>query len=165
MTYLGVGVGASALTLAVPPAAFGAVLIVMGLLLLFDIRFVPASLHRSMTMGYRKLLSRFKPASAWFPLTVGLGSTLLPCGWLYVYVGMAASSQHPVTTMLAFWVGTLPMLTVWSAASSLILAKAGRFVPSLRALLLVLAGAFSVLQHTPRPVDASGHAPACHHAE
>ncbi len=54
----------------------------------------------------------------------GLTSTLLPCGWLYLFVLAAAAAPDAVmtiATMVAFWVGTLPLLTVaawgWSSIS------------------------------------------------
>ena len=53
----------------------------------------------------------------------GLTSTLLPCGWLYLFVLAAAAAPNAAMTiamMFAFWVGTLPLLSVaaWSWSSS-----------------------------------------------
>ncbi len=52
----------------------------------------------------------------------GLTSTLLPCGWLYLFVLAAAAAPNAAMTiamMVAFWVGTLPLLSVaaWSWSS------------------------------------------------
>ena len=54
----------------------------------------------------------------------GLTSTLLPCGWLYLFVLAAAAAPNAtmsIAMMTAFWVGTLPLLSVaawgWSSAS------------------------------------------------
>ena len=49
----------------------------------------------------------------------GLTSTLLPCGWLYFFVLAAAaapSSSMTLAIMFAFWIGTLPLLSLaaWS---------------------------------------------------
>ena len=44
---------------------------------------------------------------------IGLGSTLLPCGYLYAFVFTAAATGHPgkaALAMAAFWLGTLPAL-------------------------------------------------------
>ncbi len=54
----------------------------------------------------------------------GLTSTLLPCGWLYLFVLAAAAAPNAAMTiamMVAFWIGTLPLLSVaawgWSSIS------------------------------------------------
>jgi uncharacterized protein len=54
----------------------------------------------------------------------GLTSTLLPCGWLYLFVLAAAAAPNAVMSiamMTAFWIGTLPLLSVaawgWSSVS------------------------------------------------
>ncbi len=54
----------------------------------------------------------------------GLTSTLLPCGWLYLFVVAAAAASSGGMTlamMIAFWVGTLPLLSVaawgWTSIS------------------------------------------------
>lgn len=49
----------------------------------------------------------------------GLFSTLLPCGWLYLFVIAATASPSPawaMLTMMAFWLGTLPALALLSVA-------------------------------------------------
>ena len=53
---------------------------------------------------------RWQSAFGW-----GLTTTLLPCGWLYVFVLTAAASTSSVmaiATMIAFWFGTLPLLSI-----------------------------------------------------
>jgi uncharacterized protein len=54
----------------------------------------------------------------------GLTSTLLPCGWLYLFVLAAAAAPNAlmsIAMMTAFWIGTLPLLSVaawgWSSVS------------------------------------------------
>jgi sulfite exporter TauE/SafE len=45
----------------------------------------------------------------------GLTTTLLPCGWLYLFVLTAAASTSAfmaIATMIAFWIGTLPLLSI-----------------------------------------------------
>ncbi len=44
----------------------------------------------------------------------GLTSTLLPCGWLYIFVMAAATAPGfgmSLAMMVAFWLGTLPLLS------------------------------------------------------
>ena len=54
----------------------------------------------------------------------GLTSTLLPCGWLYLFVLAAAAAPNltmSIAMMTAFWIGTLPLLSIapwgWSSIS------------------------------------------------
>ena len=54
----------------------------------------------------------------------GLTSTLLPCGWLYLFVLASAAAPNAamsIAMMTAFWVGTLPLLSFaawgWSSVS------------------------------------------------
>jgi sulfite exporter TauE/SafE len=62
---------------------------------------------------FRRLLprhSKWQNAFGW-----GLTTTLLPCGWLYVFVVTAAASTSTamaIATMFAFWIGTLPLLSI-----------------------------------------------------
>ncbi|XZE34001.1 sulfite exporter TauE/SafE family protein [Pirellulaceae bacterium SH501] len=80
-------------------------------------------LHRSWVEGWSRGLSKFRGllpkgsaiGNAYF---WGLTSTLLPCGWLYLFVLAAMAAPHlwlSVATMGAFWLGTLPLLSlsVW----------------------------------------------------
>ncbi|MBU6172323.1 MAG: sulfite exporter TauE/SafE family protein [Planctomycetes bacterium] len=58
--------------------------------------------------------SPFGNAFAW-----GATSTLLPCGWLYLFLMAAASAPTlgmTLATMFAFWIGTLPLMSfsAWS---------------------------------------------------
>lgn len=50
------------------------------------------------------------------PLAIGVISTLLPCGWLYLFVLVAASTSTPTDASIvmgAFWLGTLPALSIF----------------------------------------------------
>jgi uncharacterized protein len=61
----------------------------------------------------------FKWAQRWPALLrawwIGLLTTWIPCGWLYAFVIMAASTGNALTgsmVMLAFWLGTVPLLSM-----------------------------------------------------
>lgn len=118
--------------------------------------------HRGMAVMYRNFVGRFSKQSTFFPLVLGIASTLLPCGWLYLYIAVAAQSSSPMVVMLVFWLGTLPLLTAWSSFSSFLLARMGRYFPILRALCLVLSGVLSLLQHSSITGQSVEKAPTCH---
>ena len=67
---------------------------------------------------------------------IGLATPLLPCGWLYAFVAIAAGAGGPLSgalVMVAFWVGTVPALL---AVAGGLRAAAG----PLRRALPVIAG-------------------------
>ena len=72
-----------------------------------------------------KLRRSYRGGPGWISSFLwGLTSTLLPCGWLYLFVLASASAPSAIMSiamMTAFWVGTLPLLSVaawgWSSVS------------------------------------------------
>ncbi len=91
-------------------------------------------------------------------LTVGLVTTLLPCGFLYAYVTVAAGTGSPlggVLVMAAFWAGTVPVMAGLGATAGRALAPLQRRLPVLTASALVLIGLLTVTgKFLPHP----GHA-------
>jgi uncharacterized protein len=79
-------------------------------------------------------------------LVVGLLTALLPCGWLYLFALLAAgtgSIQLGALVMVAFWLGSIPLLVGLVAGSQLFGAQAKRLLPFAASLLLVFAGAYT----------------------
>jgi len=76
--------------------------------------------HSGWVMKWSKGLARIRrwipKDPAWLgPLGWGLTTTLLPCGWLYLFILTATAAQNlgmAVATMVAFWLGTLPLLSL-----------------------------------------------------
>jgi len=76
--------------------------------------------HSGWVMTWSKGLARVRrwipKDPVWLgPLGWGLTTTLLPCGWLYLFVLTAAAAPNlgmAVATMIAFWLGTLPLLSL-----------------------------------------------------
>lgn len=102
-----------------------------------------------------------------FSLALGLASGLLPCGWLWSYVWLAATRSTPlaaILTMFAFWLGTLPALTLLAIAMPGFKAKLRRHAPRLGALALTVLAALTLIERWPQPGAAercaSAHAPA-----
>jgi len=95
---------------------------------------------------YRSLYARPGPRSA---LLIGLLTGLLPCGWLYLFVGAAAGSAHPLTgaaMMGVFWMGTVPALASVGLVVRRVSGPLRRYLPTFTATLLVVAGLYTIVQ-------------------
>ena len=85
-----------------------------------------------------------------YPFCIGLFSTLLPCGWLYTYVAVAAGEASISTSMLVmffFWLGTLPLLATLGGLTNIIISPLTKYVPLLAALIMIAAGSVSLFNH------------------
>ncbi len=83
---------------------------------------------------------------------IGLASSLMPCGWLYVFALAAAGTASPIwggLVMAVFWAGTVPIMVAlglgWGRLSGKFQAK----VPVVMAVLVVLIGVFTVVYRSP----------------
>lgn len=129
----------------------GALLIVVGFSTLINYRFSTTKefIHRVIYKIQKKFLPD-KSRTLLFPFAIGLFSTLLPCGWLYTYVAVAAgeaSVLSSVLVMIFFWLGTLPILITIGSLSHLFVSPLARYLPILAALLMIFAGMFSLYTH------------------
>lgn len=73
---------------------------------------VPQSWVKGIYAGFKWAQRWPAPLRAWW---IGLLTTWIPCGWLYAFVIVAASTGDALTggvVMLAFWLGTVPMLSM-----------------------------------------------------
>lgn len=98
-------------------------------------------------------VSRFamaRPPAARSALT-GLATALLPCGWLYAFVLVAAgtaSAGFGALVMASFWLGTVPALAavgVGVRGAGGLIRRLGRRAPVLAALAVTLVGLWMVM--------------------
>lgn len=111
--------------------------------------------------AYRKILEDSSPGS-WGrrTFTLGMLSTCLPCGWLYTFVLVAASTGSPLWGMLtmgAFWLGTVPILAALGVVSGGVGRRLGKYTPRITAGLLLFAGLYSLSIHLGLFQDHSHH--------
>jgi sulfite exporter TauE/SafE len=74
-------------------------------------------------------------------LTIGLLTTLLPCGWLYAFAAAAAGTGHVLTgaaAMAVFWLGTLPVLVGLGVMIKSASGRLGRSMPLISSVALLL---------------------------
>ena len=80
-------------------------------------------------------------------LLTGLGTTLLPCGWLYVFVATAGgtgSARDGVLVMAIFWLGTVPALVAVGLGAQRAFGPLRRKLPALGAAAVVLMGVLAL---------------------
>jgi len=78
---------------------------------------------------------------------IGLLSAVLPCGWLYLFVGAAAgagSALEGAAVMGIFWLGTVPAMASLGMVVRRISGALRSKLPVAAALLLVCAGLYTI---------------------
>ncbi len=98
----------------------------------------------SILVGLRPRLVAFSPTIRAY--AIGLLTTLLPCGWLYLFALAAAGTGSEIMgslLMFAFWIGSLPALTSLVAGTRWLTGYSLRLVPVATAILLILTGCFT----------------------
>ncbi len=83
-------------------------------------------------------------------LVTGLLTTLLPCGWLYVFVAAAGGTGQVATamlTMFVFWLGTVPALVAVGVGAQRVLAPLRQRLPVLSATVVLVIGLLTVAGH------------------
>jgi sulfite exporter TauE/SafE len=97
-------------------------------------------------------------------LAVGLVTTLLPCGWLWVYVATAAGTASipaAALVMAAFWLGTVPMMAGLGIAAQRLFGPLRRRLPVFTAAVLVVLGLLTVGGRFHAVPASGGHCSQC----
>ena len=87
----------------------------------------------------------------WRPLAVGGVTGFLPCGWLYAFLLLAvgtSSSLMGMAVMGAFWLGTIPSLSLVTLGLNQLRPSWKRWVPHFTAMLLVVSGMLTITFRT-----------------
>ncbi len=83
---------------------------------------------------------------------LGLLTAALPCGWLYAFVVAAAgtgSAPAGAALMLAFWLGTVPMLVGLGVTARRLARALGGRLPVITAALLIAVGIAGIASRAP----------------
>ena len=129
----------------------GALMVTWGgsaLLAALGVRVPQGVTPRTLQATLTSLLVRFRNHS---PVVrggvTGLLTTLLPCGWLYVFVATAGGTGRVVdamTVMFVFWLGTLPMMLAIGVGAKKVFGAFQRRLPLAAAGLVVVLGLLSM---------------------
>jgi sulfite exporter TauE/SafE len=154
--------------------ATGILLVALGarrILAIFGVRVpsFPGAHHVGRLVGrMQRSTMRGEPVAR--SLGTGIFTALLPCGWLYAFVAMAAGSGHAPSgalLMLVFWTGTVPVLAGIGTSVREILARTGRALQVATAVLVMALGLVSIVGRWNIVVAqvAGGHATRARTAE
>jgi sulfite exporter TauE/SafE len=117
--------------------------------------------------------ARAKPP-LWRASVLGLSSALLPCGWLYAFVVLAAgagSAWGGGLLLAAFWLGTVPALLGLGLGVERLSRPLRAYLPRLGALLVLLVGGWNVAMRWPhaeasaQTLTGASPTPSCHAAQ
>lgn len=89
---------------------------------------------------------RHQPLAVRAALT-GIATTLLPCGWLYVFVAAAGGTGRAVDGMLlmsVFWIGTVPALVAVGLGAQRVFGPLRQRLPTIGAVTVLLMGVLAV---------------------
>ncbi|MEM1354790.1 MAG: sulfite exporter TauE/SafE family protein [Planctomycetota bacterium] len=120
----------------------------------------PKWMQKMLSMGHRAAMG-FTPTRR--ALTIGLLTTLLPCGWLYAFSAVAAGTASPLwggLTMAVFWAGTLPVMVSLGLGLQKATGAVGRKLPLATAVLLIAVGLWSLLGRAGLDAQAFAAAPS-----
>lgn len=116
---------------------------------------VPRALQGVVARGHRLVMNKPPVLRS---LTIGLLTTLLPCGWLYAFAITAAGTGRPeagAIAMAAFWLGTLPVMVTLGMGLSKVSGVMKRRLPLVTSLALIAVGAFTAMDRLAAPAMAS----------
>ncbi len=139
------GIGPIAMSIA------GATMILFGLMTLLRVlgvsvpRFRPPAFMQSMLINGHQFSLRFGTTVR--ASLIGLFTTLVPCGWLYAFAIVAASTSSPIRgglVMIVFWAGTLPMLVALGTGIRSLLGALGKHMPLITSLTVIAAGIYTL---------------------
>ncbi len=128
----------------------GATIAILGAVMLLRIAGVRIPHVAMPGLFVRLFQSAQKRAVQWPPLgrsaAIGAVTPLLPCGWLYAFVAIAAGAGSALggsLLMTAFWLGTVPVLVVVAVGVRFVLGSPSirRVAPIAAALLMIGVGA------------------------
>lgn len=85
-------------------------------------------------------------------VTIGMLSSLMPCGWLYTFAITAAGTGSPLwgaVLMATFWAGTVPIMAALMLGFGQMGASIQKHVPVTMAVIVIAVGVFTLAFRAP----------------
>ncbi len=82
---------------------------------------------------------------------IGLLTAILPCGWLFAFLIVAAGTAQPMTgalVMAVFALGSVPALTGLALSMTMLVGRFRRAIPWCSAVLVTLVGAVTLIERS-----------------
>jgi sulfite exporter TauE/SafE len=153
-------------------ALAGAAMILFGVVSILRLRGVtlqqahaPQWMQTLSQFGYRIAMNRPPIVRA---LSIGLLTTLLPCGWLYAFAVTAAGTASAFSgaiVMAVFWLGTLPILVALGGGLRSAFGTFAKRIPVISCTALVLVGLYTLVgraQLSPLSLAREVHSATAH---
>lgn len=123
----------------------------------------PRSVERLLAAGHRAAMSVSPiPRAA----SIGALSVLLPCGWLWAFLAVAAGTGTALIgalAMIAFWAGSVPILSIVGLGAGRVGSIARGHVGALMGVAMVAIGLHTTLVAGVRSDAIAAHAPSLLH--
>ena len=134
----------------------GALMIGVGVIALARLNGAHVRLPKIFAPVQRFLHKGFKLAQGMTPwkrgFTIGMMTSLMPCGWLYTFAITAAGTGSPlkgIALMAVFWLGTVPILVLLAFGFHKIGVAVQKRIPWVMAVLVLLVGVFTIFYRAP----------------
>lgn len=115
---------------------------------------VPGFMQNALIAGHNRVWGWGSEARA---LALGLMTTLLPCGWLYAFLVVAAGTKTVPTALLVmavFWVGTLPVMALLGAGLQALTGAGRRWLPVATSVAVIVVGVATIFGRMGIPTEA-----------
>ncbi|QDU32103.1 hypothetical protein KS4_01320 [Poriferisphaera corsica] len=130
----------------------GGMMVILGLVMILRWRGVKIGEMKAPGFMQKLVVSGQRLAMGWHPFVragvIGMLTTLLPCGWLYLFAVFAAGTGSAVmggAVMAAFWLGTVPVLATLGIGTGFVTNKLGAKMPLVSAVIIIGVGLFTVV--------------------
>lgn len=139
------GVRASAIVAGVLMIALGIATLLQNLGVLSTIIRPPKALQKTAASAHKRAfgLPPVHRAAA-----VGFLTPLLPCGWLYAFVVVAAGTGSPLigaAVMASFWMGTLPLMGLLGLGLNTLTGPLRQRLPAVTSVIVIALGVLTAL--------------------
>lgn len=144
-TRLNSGVRTSAIIAGVLMVLLGVGALAQNLGLIGKIIKPPKALEKTAQAAHRRAFG-LKPLHR--AAAVGLLTPLLPCGWLYAFVVVAAGTGSPLfgaAVMASFWMGTLPLMGLLGLGLQKLTGPLRERLPALTSIIVITLGVMTAL--------------------